>query len=210
MSNAHPSSTTATVSTRTIAWLRAVFWLLVIIAVAVYALFLKLGYTGTLFAFVVSHVIVALPFTIISIINSLKLFDQSIEDAAVICGASRLQGRGLQGGAQPVDPGIVDSPAGAPGCPVTCAVRSCAPSRWRVGTCTGARSASHPARAGRRSRELAVLVHRHRRGLRAAGAARAGGRRGRAPAARPARRPGRNGRSPHIHTFWWSSTRWPI
>ena len=46
---------------------------------------------GTLFAFVVSHVIVALPFTIISIINSLKLFDQSIEDAAVICGASRLQ-----------------------------------------------------------------------------------------------------------------------
>ncbi|EPM92369.1 spermidine/putrescine ABC transporter permease, partial [Pseudomonas syringae pv. actinidiae ICMP 18804] len=29
--------------------------------------------------------------TIISIINSLKLFDQSIEDAAVICGASRLQ-----------------------------------------------------------------------------------------------------------------------
>jgi putative spermidine/putrescine transport system permease protein len=64
---------------------------LVIIAVAVYALFLKLGYTGTLPAFVISHVIVALPFTIISIINSLKLFDQSIEDAAVICGASRLQ-----------------------------------------------------------------------------------------------------------------------
>ncbi|MEG5263007.1 ABC transporter permease [Pseudomonas sp. JDS28PS106] len=64
---------------------------LVIIAVAVYALFLKLGYTGTLFSFVVSHVIVALPFTIISIINSLKLFDQSIEDAAVICGASRIQ-----------------------------------------------------------------------------------------------------------------------
>lgn len=64
---------------------------LVIIAVAVYALFLKLGYTGTLLAFVISHVIVALPFTIISIINSLKLFDQSIEDAAVICGASRMQ-----------------------------------------------------------------------------------------------------------------------
>ncbi|WCM49476.1 ABC transporter permease [Pseudomonas sp. WJP1] len=64
---------------------------LVIIAVAVYALFLKLGLTGTLFSFVVSHVIVALPFTMISIINSLKLFDRSIEDAAVICGASRWQ-----------------------------------------------------------------------------------------------------------------------
>ena len=39
----------------------------------------------------VSHVIVALPFALIAVINSLKLFDQSIEDAAVICGASRLQ-----------------------------------------------------------------------------------------------------------------------
>ncbi|HKS14139.1 MAG TPA: ABC transporter permease [Pseudomonas sp.] len=64
---------------------------LVTIAVAVYALFLKTGLTGTLTGFVISHVIVALPFTIISIINSLKLFDRSIEDAAVICGASRWQ-----------------------------------------------------------------------------------------------------------------------
>src|ERR1700712_4043589 len=64
---------------------------LVIIAVAVSALFLKLGYTGTLLSFVVSHVLVAFSFTITSIISSLKLFDQSIEDAAVICGASRLQ-----------------------------------------------------------------------------------------------------------------------
>ena len=64
---------------------------LVTVAVAVYALFLKFGMTGTLLSFVVSHVIVALPFTIISIINSLKLFDRSIEDAAVICGASRWQ-----------------------------------------------------------------------------------------------------------------------
>lgn len=63
----------------------------VIIAVAMYGVFLTLGWTGTLFAFVVSHVIVALPFAVISIINSLRLFDQSIEDAAVICGANRLQ-----------------------------------------------------------------------------------------------------------------------
>ncbi|TDO95323.1 ABC transporter permease [Marinomonas balearica] len=63
----------------------------VIIAVAVYGVFLNLGLTGTLFAFVVSHVIVALPFAVISIINSLRLFDKSIEDAAVICGAHRLQ-----------------------------------------------------------------------------------------------------------------------
>ncbi|MBJ7555354.1 ABC transporter permease [Marinomonas spartinae] len=63
----------------------------VIIAVALYSVFLTLGLTGTMFAFVVSHIIVALPFAIISIINSLRLFDKSIEDAAVICGASRLQ-----------------------------------------------------------------------------------------------------------------------
>ncbi|MFT2098837.1 ABC transporter permease [Marinomonas sp. 2405UD66-6] len=62
----------------------------VIIAVATYSMFLSLGLTGTLVAFIISHVIVALPFAIISIINSLKLFDKSIEDAAVICGANRL------------------------------------------------------------------------------------------------------------------------
>ncbi|BFM49729.1 ABC transporter permease [Marinomonas sp. THO17] len=63
----------------------------VIIAVATYSMFLSLGLTGTLVAFVISHVIVAVPFAMISIINSLKLFDQSIENAAVICGAHRLQ-----------------------------------------------------------------------------------------------------------------------
>jgi putative spermidine/putrescine transport system permease protein len=64
---------------------------LVIIAIAIYGVFLKLKLTGTLFAFVVSHIIVAIPFAVISIVNSLRLFDQSIEDAAVICGASRLK-----------------------------------------------------------------------------------------------------------------------
>ncbi|WP_279027450.1 ABC transporter permease [Gibbsiella quercinecans] len=64
---------------------------LVIIAIALYALFLKLGMIGSLFAFVVAHVLVALPFSIILIVNALKQFDKSVEDAAVICGASRLQ-----------------------------------------------------------------------------------------------------------------------
>ncbi|MDC0610943.1 ABC transporter permease [Vibrio sp.] len=63
----------------------------VIIGIAMYGVFLSLGMTGTLFAYVVSHIIIAIPFSIISIINSLRLFDKSIEDAAVICGASRLQ-----------------------------------------------------------------------------------------------------------------------
>ncbi len=60
----------------------------VILAVALYALFLKLGLTGTYIGFVVGHLIVALPFSIIAISNSLESFDFTLEDAARICGAS--------------------------------------------------------------------------------------------------------------------------
>ncbi len=60
----------------------------VILAVALYALFLKLGLTGTFVGFVIGHLIVALPFSIIAISNSLESFDFTLEDAARICGAS--------------------------------------------------------------------------------------------------------------------------
>lgn len=59
----------------------------VILAVALYALFLKLGLTGTYPGFVLSHLVVALPFSIIAISNSLESFDFTLEDAARICGA---------------------------------------------------------------------------------------------------------------------------
>lgn len=60
----------------------------VILAVALYALFLQLGLTGTFVGFVIGHLIVALPFSIIAITNSLDSFDFTLEDAARICGAS--------------------------------------------------------------------------------------------------------------------------
>ena len=65
----------------------------VIFAVALYGLFLRLRLNGTFFGFVLAHLVVALPFAIIAIGNSLERFDASIEDAAVLCGASRLQAR---------------------------------------------------------------------------------------------------------------------
>jgi putative spermidine/putrescine transport system permease protein len=65
----------------------------VVLAVALYAFFLKLGLNGTFLGFVVAHTIVALPFSIIAITGALEGFDKSIEDAAVLCGATPLQAK---------------------------------------------------------------------------------------------------------------------
>ena len=61
----------------------------IIIAVALYGLALTFGLAGTAIAFIVAHLIVALPFAIICISSSLMSFDESIEKAAIICGASK-------------------------------------------------------------------------------------------------------------------------
>jgi putative spermidine/putrescine transport system permease protein len=63
----------------------------VVLAVALYAFFLKIGLNGTLVGFVIGHLIIALPFSIIAISNSLESFDTSLEDAALICGAGPLE-----------------------------------------------------------------------------------------------------------------------
>lgn len=60
----------------------------VVLAVALYALFLRLGLTGTLVGFVLGHLVIALPLSIIAITNALESFDFSLENAARICGAS--------------------------------------------------------------------------------------------------------------------------
>lgn len=65
----------------------------VIVAVALYAAFLRLGLNGTLPGFVIAHLIVALPFAIITISGALETFDPSIEDAAILCGASPWEAR---------------------------------------------------------------------------------------------------------------------
>ena len=65
----------------------------VIVAVALYAAFLRLGLNGTLPGFVIAHVFVALPFAIITITGALETFDPAIEDAAILCGASPWEAR---------------------------------------------------------------------------------------------------------------------
>jgi putative spermidine/putrescine transport system permease protein len=65
----------------------------VVFAVALYALYLRIGLSGTLAGFVIAHTILAFPFAVISITNSLVGFDKAIEDAAVLCGATPLQAK---------------------------------------------------------------------------------------------------------------------
>ncbi|BCH67054.1 polyamine ABC transporter permease [Agrobacterium vitis] len=65
----------------------------VVLAVALYAFFLRIGLNGTTLGFVIAHLVVALPFSILALTNALEGFDKSIEDAAVLCGASPLKAR---------------------------------------------------------------------------------------------------------------------
>lgn len=65
----------------------------VVLAVALYAFFLRLGLNGTVPGFVLAHLVIALPFSILAITNALEGFDKSIEDAAVLCGASPMEAK---------------------------------------------------------------------------------------------------------------------
>jgi len=63
----------------------------VVLAVALYAFYLRVGLDGTVTGFVLAHLVVALPFAILSIGTALEGFDKSVEDAAVLCGARPLE-----------------------------------------------------------------------------------------------------------------------
>lgn len=65
----------------------------VVLAVALYAFFLRVGLAGTTTGFVIAHLVVALPFSIVALTGALEGFDKSIEDAAVLCGASPLRAK---------------------------------------------------------------------------------------------------------------------
>ncbi|MDH2328091.1 ABC transporter permease [Cereibacter sp. SYSU M97828] len=65
----------------------------VVLAIALYATFLWLGIAGTFVGFVLAHLVIALPFAIIAISGALEGFDKSIEDAAILCGASPWEAR---------------------------------------------------------------------------------------------------------------------
>ncbi|RFC62217.1 ABC transporter permease [Fulvimarina endophytica] len=65
----------------------------VVLAVALYAFFLRLGINGTMTGFVIAHLLVALPFSILALTTALEGFDKSIEDAAILCGASPFEAK---------------------------------------------------------------------------------------------------------------------
>jgi putative spermidine/putrescine transport system permease protein len=60
----------------------------IIFAIAIYGLFLKLGLNGTFIGLIITHTILALPFVVINITNSLRAVDVAIENAALSCGAN--------------------------------------------------------------------------------------------------------------------------
>ena len=64
---------------------------LVILAIALYAVLLRAHLAGSFLAFVGGHLIIALPFAVICITNALEAFDESIERAAAMPGATPLQ-----------------------------------------------------------------------------------------------------------------------
>lgn len=65
----------------------------VVLAVALYAAFLRLHLNATLVGFVIAHLILALPFSILAVTSALEQFDLAIEDAAVLCGAGLWEAR---------------------------------------------------------------------------------------------------------------------
>lgn len=61
----------------------------IVVAIGLYALFLRAQLLGTTFGFVVAHSVLALPFVVIPVTASLQGFDRRLESAAAICGATK-------------------------------------------------------------------------------------------------------------------------
>ena len=59
------------------------------LAVALYLFFQRVGLTGTIWAYVLAHSVIALPFAVFTLAAALSKIDPALESAAMICGASR-------------------------------------------------------------------------------------------------------------------------
>lgn len=62
----------------------------IVVAVGVYAVFLRAGLVGTLLGFVLAHAVLALPFTVVAITAGFSGFDDRLELASMSLGAGRL------------------------------------------------------------------------------------------------------------------------
>ncbi len=63
----------------------------IVISIALYGFFAKIGLIGTRAGLVFGHTMVCVPFVVITVSASLKGFDETLEMAAMICGATRLK-----------------------------------------------------------------------------------------------------------------------
>ncbi len=63
----------------------------IIISIALYGFFSKVGLLGSRLGLVLGHTMVSVPFVVITVSASLKGFDETLEKAAMICGATRLK-----------------------------------------------------------------------------------------------------------------------
>ncbi len=63
----------------------------IVVAVAIYAIFLRWGLTGTTLGFVLAHVCLALPFVLVAVTASLEGLDRRLEHAAASLGANPWQ-----------------------------------------------------------------------------------------------------------------------
>jgi putative spermidine/putrescine transport system permease protein len=63
----------------------------IVISIALYGFFAKIGLIGTRAGLVFAHTMVCVPFVVITVSASLKGFDETLEMAAMICGATRLK-----------------------------------------------------------------------------------------------------------------------
>jgi len=59
------------------------------LAVALYLFFQRIGLTGTIWAYVLAHSVIAMPFTVFTIAAALSRIDPALENAAMSCGATR-------------------------------------------------------------------------------------------------------------------------
>ncbi len=65
----------------------------IVLGIALYAAFLRLHLAGSFLGFVLAHLVLALPFSITAITSALEQTDKSLEDAAMLCGASLWEAR---------------------------------------------------------------------------------------------------------------------
>ena len=63
----------------------------IIVSIALYSFFVRLGLVGSRASLVLGHSLLCTPFVVITISASLKGFDETLEQAAMICGATRLR-----------------------------------------------------------------------------------------------------------------------